>query len=338
MVRPASVLGRAVSAAPPSVAEVLAAAGPGLASGLRAVEAEIRALTGAIPGTHGAHAQAVVAAGGKRLRPLLVLLVAGDADVVAGGSLLAGAAAVELIHAATLVHDDVLDRAPLRRGQPTVWATDGPLAATAAGDALLAAAFSAVARDGTPQVAAVLATAAGSLGAGELMQRADAYDPRVTEQRYEQRVIGKTAALFDAACQLGALHAPELDPGAAGAFGRDLGIAFQLLDDVLDIEGDPAVTGKARGTDLLDGTVTLPFTIAAACDPTIAEVDLRALDQAGAAQLCDAIIATGACDQVRALADRRLAAALQAIDALPGAPSRREALRLAARGLVERVT
>lgn len=324
-----------MSAPPPTVAAVLEAAGPNLVAGLATVEAEIRALAAAIPGRHGAHAQAVVAAGGKRLRPLLVLLVAGDAEVRPGGSLVAGAAAVELIHAATLVHDDVLDRAPLRRGAPTVWATDGPAAATAAGDALLAAAFTAVARDGTPQVAAVLATAAGSLGAGELMQRADAYDVHVTQQRYEQRVIGKTAALFDAACQLGALHG-GIDPAAAGALGRDLGIAFQLLDDLLDIEGDPAVTGKARGTDLLDGTVTLPFTIAAARNPELAAVDLRSLDAPAAAQLCDAIIATGAGDEVRALAEQRLAAALAAIDALPGPASRREALRLAARGLVQR--
>ncbi|MFT4036294.1 MAG: polyprenyl synthetase family protein [Patulibacter sp.] len=328
-----------MTTAPRSVAAILEAGGDRLAERAAAVEALTRRLASGIGGPAGARAAAVVASGGKRLRPLLALLVAGDGpppgDPAAERSLRVAAAATELIHVATLIHDDVLDRAPTRRGIPTIWSTDGPAAALAAGDALLAAAFAAVSSDATPQVSAILARAASSLAAGELMQRADAYRLEITPERYEQRVIGKTAALFDAACRLGAIHG-GVDPDAAGAIGRDLGIAFQLLDDLLDIEGDPAVTGKARGTDLLDGTVTLPLALAAARDPELAGVAVRELDEPGAAALCDRLIAAGTCDEVRALAVARIDAAQAAIAALPGPPSRRAALTLAARALVER--
>ncbi|MDO9357179.1 MAG: polyprenyl synthetase family protein [Solirubrobacteraceae bacterium] len=250
-------------------------------------------------------------------------------------SLLVSAAAIELVHVATLVHDDVLDRAPLRRGVPTIWSQNGPVAATGAGDALLAAAFEAVAQHAEAPVAGVLAAAASSLAAGELMQRADAYRLDITPARYEQRVIGKTAALFDAACRIGALHG-DLSTDLAGGIGCDLGVAFQMLDDLLDIEGDPAITGKARGTDLLDGTVTLPLALAAATNPAIAAIDLRSLDVSAADALCDQIIATGATEDVRAQAYARIDSAQNAIAALPGSPARREALSLAAKGLVDR--
>lgn len=324
---------------PPTVTAVLEAAGPRLAERVVAVDALVREIARGIDGPAGQRAAGIIDAGGKRLRPLLTLLLAGDgpdaADAAGERSLRLAAAATELIHVATLVHDDVLDRAPQRRGVDTIWATDGAPAAVAAGDALLAAAFAAVSAQAQPEVSAILAAAASSLAAGELMQRADAYRLDITAERYEQRVIGKTAALFEAACELGAVHG-GLDPQAAGLIGRDLGIAFQLLDDLLDIEGDPAVTGKARGTDLLDGTVTLPLAIAAARDPEIAAIDLRALDVAGAAELCDRLIASGTCDEVRQQALARIDAAQAAISALPGSAGRRQALAIAARALVER--
>ena len=323
-------------AVPPTVSAVFQAGGDTLAGRARSVDALITELVASIPGPTGARAAGVVAAGGKRLRPLLTLLLAGEPSELEP-SLQVSAAAVELVHVATLVHDDVLDRAPLRRGIQTVWATDGPGAATGAGDALLAAAFEAVARECPVAVARILATAASSLAAGELMQRADAYKIDITPERYEERVIGKTAALFEAACRLGAIHG-DVGEELAGGIGRDLGVAFQMLDDLLDIEGDPAVTGKARGTDLLDGTVTLPLSIAATRDPAIAAVDLPGLDVPAAAALCDQIIATGACDDVRAMAYARIDGAQAAIAALPGAAPRREALALAARGLVDRTS
>ncbi len=325
-----------MSAVPPTVASIFVAGGPVLGERAAAVDALVTELVEGIPGPTGARAAAVVAAGGKRLRPLLALLLAGEgtpADLER--SLRVSAAAVELVHVATLVHDDVLDRAPLRRGIETVWAADGPSAATGAGDALLAAAFQAVAAHAAAPVAAVLATAASSLAAGELMQRADAYRLDITPERYEERVVGKTAALFEAACRIGALHG-DLSPDLAGGIGRDLGVAFQMLDDLLDVEGDPAVTGKARGTDLLDGTVTLPLALAAGRDEAVAAIDLRALDVPGAAALCDRIIATGATEAVRRQAYDRIDRAQGAIAGLPGSPERRKALALAARGLVDR--
>ncbi|MEH3054590.1 MAG: polyprenyl synthetase family protein [Patulibacter minatonensis] len=326
---------------PPSVTAVLDAAGPRLGERIAAVDALVRDIAAGVPGPAGERASAIVSAGGKRLRPLLTLLLAGDGpgtgDEAGERSLRVSAAATELIHVATLVHDDVLDRAPQRRGVPTIWATDGSPAAVASGDALLAAAFQAVAADASPAVATTLAAAASSLAAGELMQRADAYRLDITVARYEQRVIGKTAALFEAACRLGALHAGDgIDPEVGGGIGRDLGIAFQLLDDLLDIEGDPAVTGKARGTDLLDGTVTLPLALAAAREPRFAAVDLHALDEPSAAALCDELIAAGTCDEVREQALARIDGAQAAIAALPGPQARRSALAIAARALVER--
>lgn len=349
-----------MTAVPPTVSAVFNAGGSTLAQRAAAVDALISQLVEAIPGVTGERASGVVAAGGKRLRPLLTLLVAGEPTAASGApggpdatsadpsgavaqsssrrserSLLVAAAAVELVHVATLVHDDVLDRAPLRRGIETVWSVDGAEAATGAGDALLAAAFEAVAAECPASVARILATAASSLAAGELMQRADAYRLDITPERYEERVIGKTAALFEAACRLGAVHGDAAEE-LAGGLGRDLGVAFQMLDDLLDIEGDPAVTGKARGTDLLDGTVTLPLALAAQRDPVIAAVDLPALDVPAAAVLCDRIIATGACDDVRAQAHARIDAAQAAIAGLPGDEARRTALSLAARSLVDR--
>ncbi len=325
-----------MTSVPPTVSAVFDAGGDTLAARALAVDELITALVAEIPGPTGARAAGVVAAGGKRLRPLLTLLLAGEPGALES-SLRVSAASVELVHVATLVHDDVLDRAPLRRGIQTVWAADGPAAATGAGDALLAGAFQAVAHECPADVTRILATAASSLAAGELMQRADAYKIDISPERYEQRVIGKTAALFEAACRLGAVHG-DVEEELAGGIGRDLGVAFQMLDDLLDIEGDPGVTGKARGTDLLDGTVTLPLAIAARADPSIAAVDLPSLDVAGAAALCDAIMATGACDEVRQMAFARIDGAQAAIASLPGPASRRSALALAARGLVDRTS
>lgn len=320
-----------------AAAAIAAAAGPRLGERLAATGALISVLASTIPGGAGDRASGVVASGGKRLRPLLALLMAGDDELPAEQerSLRTAAAAIELVHVATLVHDDVLDRAPVRRGIPTIWSEHGAPAAVGAGDALLAAAFEAVARGALPPVSRVLADAAGSLAAGELMQRADAYKLDITVQRYEARVIGKTAALFEAACRIGALHS-GLDPDLAGGLGRDLGIAFQLLDDLLDIEGDPAVTGKPRGTDLLDGTVTLPVAFAARELPQITERALRAIDEPGAARLCDEIIASGATERVRGMATARIETAQSTIDRLPGGEGRRAALRLAAQGIVAR--
>jgi geranylgeranyl pyrophosphate synthase len=274
-----------------------------------------------------ADAAATLAAGGQRLRPLLVLLCAG-AD--GGEEAVRAATAIELIHMATLVHDDVLDAAPLRRGQPTVAASAGRARATAVGDLLFSRAFALLAEHGDARAVALLADASVALARGELFQRHDAFDIGIAEARYLERCRLKTAKLFECACLIGA------DVKALGAFGAEIGLAFQLLDDLLDVAGPAERTGKARGTDLLDGTVTLPLIAALAAEPSIADVDLRRLDPAGAEVLCDRIAATGALDTVRSRALAMVAAAKAGLDAAGFDPEQRRLLDIVADGVVQR--
>jgi len=269
------------------------------------------------------YASATVAAGGKRLRPLLVVLAAesagGPAPVPDGEERLVRAAvAVELVHSATLVHDDLIDGARLRRGHPTVATEAGRQAAVATGDLLFSRAFAELARNDDAAQLQALSEASSALAEGELLQREDAYAAHVAVERYLRRCELKTAALFEAACRLGALTAAEGSvelADALGAFARGIGLAFQMLDDVLDVSGPVERTGKARGTDLLDGTVTLPLILARERDPRLAGIDLASLEGPEQAQrLCERIAATGALDEAR---ERALAVVAQAKAALP---------------------
>jgi geranylgeranyl pyrophosphate synthase len=275
----------------------------------------------------GGDAAATLAAGGKRLRPMLVLLCAGEGG---GAASVRAATAIELIHMATLVHDDVLDEAPLRRGQPTLAASSGRDRALATGDLLFSRAFALLAGAGEHRAVALLADASVALARGELAQRRDAFDLGIGEERYLARCRLKTARLFECACLLG--H----DGEPLRRFGAEIGLAFQLLDDVLDVTGPPQRTGKARGTDLLDGTVTLPLIEAAALDPSLGEADLRELDEAGAAALCDRIAATGALERVRARALEMVAEAKRALQGTGFEPEQRQLLGLVADGVVQR--
>ncbi len=286
---------------------------------------------------HGAvlarHAGETIAAGGKRLRPLLVCLSAG-VPVPETDGLVRAAVAVELVHAATLVHDDVLDGSALRRGRPTVVASAGRLMATATGDLLFSRAFSELVATRSVDAVRTLARASSELASGELMQREDAWNPEVSLERYLDRCRLKTAVLFRAACELGALEGGG-PVSALGGFGEQIGVAFQILDDVLDISGPTERTGKPRGTDLLDGTVTLPVILARRLDPELAAMDLRAIrDAAAAAAVCDRIAVTGALDQAK---NRALALVAGAKALLPElGPRQRSALELVADGVVER--
>jgi len=305
---------------------VLDAAGPALSGRMARVEGVLSAAATWADGPLAEHALATIAAGGKRLRPMLVFLAAGE-DVPGGDEgLVRAAAAVELVHAATLVHDDVLDGAALRRGRPTVVAAGGRRLAVAVGDLLFSRAFAALVRNGRVDELRALSEASSALAAGELMQREDAWRADVSVERYLRRCELKTARLFQAACELGALEgggpADEL-----GGFGRRIGLAFQLLDDVLDVTGPPERTGKPRGADLLDGTVTLPFILARERDPSLP--DPRDIgDDADA--VCDQIAATGALDDVRAQALEMVAEAKAAL------PRADRALELVADGVVDR--
>lgn len=291
------------------------------------VEELLREQAGGYGELLGADVATTLAAGGKRLRPLLVLLCAGPDG---GEGAVRAAAAIELVHMATLVHDDVLDDAPLRRGLPTISASSGRSRATAVGDLLFARAFALLGEHDDPRAVALLAAASVSLAEGELAQRQDAFDPAISEQRYLDRCRLKTATLFECACLLGR------DVPALGDFGVQIGLAFQLLDDVLDVAGPAERTGKARGTDLLDGTVTLPLIVAAEADPAIREADLRALDATGAERLCDRIAATGALEQVRSRALELVAAAKAQLKDDAYDPEQRQLLGLVADGVVQR--
>lgn len=254
-----------------------------------------------------------VGAGGKRLRPLLVLVCgavdrAGDEQRLA---LVRAAVAVELVHTAGLVHDDVLDDAALRRGRPTIYASHGRDVAVTTGDLLFALAFEELTRNQDPRQITALSDATYGLVRGELVQREDAWNPSVPRERYLLRCQLKTSCLFEGAARLGAYAGgrAELAP-VLFDFGTKLGLAFQMADDVLDVVAATTQTGKTRGADLLDGTVTLPLIIAAERDPTLKDLDLRAIrTPEQAAAVCDRIAATGAPEAVIAEAREQVAAA-----------------------------
>jgi geranylgeranyl pyrophosphate synthase len=314
------------------------AAGPHVESFMARLEDRLAVVAAGHGSLLAEHAGATIAAGGKRLRPLLVVVAAGEQATGAGDEspdgLLRAAVAVELIHSATLVHDDVLDAASLRRGRPTVVARAGREVATATGDLLFARAFAELAGNERPDEIRVLSEASSALAAGELLQREDAWEAGVPLERYELRCELKTARLFEAACRLGAMEGGGAST-ALGEFGRGIGLAFQILDDVLDVTGPPERTGKGRGTDLLDGTVTLPLILARERDRELGRLDLRAITAEQAEEVCDRIEATGAPDEAR---ERALGIVRGVKTALPeGLPAgQRRALDLIADGVVER--
>jgi geranylgeranyl pyrophosphate synthase len=228
---------------------------PGLDLYLEEVEERLDEAVGGFPG-RAAEAGADALEGGKRLRPLLVFLASpvGTNPPVAVGT------AVELVHMATLVHDDLIDGAELRHGRATVWSVHGTPVAVATGDYLFARAFAELARTGDVRATGVLAEAAVSLSRGEALQRRQTRDPETSIESYLERCALKTGKLFEAACRLA---------GGSGAFGLALGIAFQIADDILDCTGDADDTGKVPGTDLREGTPTLPLILAAREDEVV---------------------------------------------------------------------
>jgi len=234
---------------------------PGLDSYLEQVESRLAAAVTSHQGRVASVGSDALASGGKRLRPLLAFLSApadGPAPVAAG-------VAVELVHLATLVHDDLIDGATVRRGKAAAWAAHGPEAARATGDYLFSRAFAELAADGDDvRPVVVLANACLCLARGEAMQRRQRNDPDTPVEAYLERCALKTGKLFEAACSLGS-------GGTLGRFGLNLGIAFQIADDILDCSGDTIETGKVAGTDLREGTPTLPLLLAAREDGAVRE-------------------------------------------------------------------
>ena len=321
---------------PEPVTAVLDTAGAWLPGALGEVE---EALDGATTrtGSLAGDASATLRAGGKRMRPMLVLLSAGPEG---GEAAIRSAVAVELVHMASLVHDDVLDRAPLRRGRPTVYAESGRARATDLGDALFAEAFGVLARAGDREAVELLGRTTRDLVAGELTQRRQTGDLALSEEEYFDRCRLKTGSLFSASCVLGGLATadpadrPVLD--GLAEFGDAIGLAFQMLDDVLDLSGPEERTGKAPGTDLLDGTVTLPVVVAIERDPGIGSVDLGGLDRDSALALADRIAATGALDEVRGRAVELVEGAKASLARTDLPEDRRDLLELVADGVVLR--
>jgi len=205
----------------------------------------------------------LVAAGGKRVRPMLTLITA-QLCGYRGDRHIRLAAAVEFIHSATLLHDDVVDQSDLRRGRATANAIWGNKPAVLVGDFLFARAFQLMVEDGSLEVLAVLANASAVIAEGEVAQLMTANDAKTTESSYLEVVRGKTATLFAAAAEIGALVAerPAAEAAALRDYGLNLGIAFQLTDDVLDYSAREVVLGKSLGDDFRDGKITLPVVLA----------------------------------------------------------------------------
>ncbi|TMB87280.1 MAG: polyprenyl synthetase family protein [Chloroflexi bacterium] len=222
------------------------------------------------------------AAGGKRIRPALVLLIAscGRYDLA---KLTPAAIAVELTHAATLVHDDVIDRAQVRRGRPTVAAQLGDEPAIVVGDFYFAKAYEQAAFTDSPEVVAILARAVMDICAGEVRQQAIRHRYDTDVQEYMRRIEAKTATLLAACCDIGALLGgiDGARRSSLRAYGRLLGLAFQIADDVLDYTGSEDEIGKPIGHDVAEGFATLPLMLAME-DPTVAEKLRRLLESRGA--------------------------------------------------------
>ncbi|MCY7302958.1 MAG: polyprenyl synthetase family protein [Thermoleophilia bacterium] len=284
-------------------------AAPGLSDYLADVEELLDRSVAGHPGLVAEIGAEALTAGGKRLRPMLTFLSAppGRESSVAAG------AAVELVHMATLVHDDLIDGASVRRGKAAAWSAFGADAARATGDYLFARAFSELTADGDLDGVATLAEASLGLARGEAMQRRQQHDPDTTVDGYLERCALKTGKLFEAACLLG---------GGSGDYGRLLGISFQIVDDILDCAGDSVETGKIPGTDLRDGTPTLPLLLAAQEDEFV-----RAAIAGGPLEgVLVRVAATGALERANEVA---LDYARRARESLGGVPRRAELEALA---------
>src|SRR5688572_20438834 len=283
-------------------------------------------------------AQYIVVAGGKRLRPALLLLASGAAgykEPAGRETRLQLAAVVEFIHTATLLHDDVVDESPLRRGRSTANAAFGNAAAVLVGDFLYSRAFQMMVEADNMRVMQVLAEATNTIAGGEVLQLMGSHDPEVDEARYLEVIRRKTAKLFEAAARLGGVLAgsPAAIEGGLADYGMHVGTAFQLIDDVLDYSGDAATIGKSLGDDLAEGKPTLPLIrVMRTGSAQQAEVVRRAIVEGGREAfggVLEAIRACGALDYAREAAQREAGAAASAIAPLPASEFKQSLLELA---------
>ncbi len=267
----------------------------------------------------------LIAGGGKRMRPMLTL--AGAALVgYGGGRHYQLAAAVEFIHTATLLHDDVVDGSDMRRGKQTANIIYGNPATVLVGDFLFSRSFELMVEDGSIKVLRILSNAAAVITEGEVDQLVAQRQIETTEERYLAIINGKTAALFAAACRIAAVVAerPEAEEAALDAYGRNLGIAFQLADDAIDYDSNAAEMGKDQGDDFREGKMTLPVILAYARgteDERAFWRDAIAGDRNSDADLAEAIALIRKHDAVHATRERARHYAQRAIDAIAAFPA-----------------
>jgi octaprenyl-diphosphate synthase len=287
-------------------------------------------------------AEHIISGGGKRLRPMLVVL-AGRACDHKGSAHIEAAAFIEFIHTATLLHDDVVDGSSMRRGRDTANEVFGNQASVLVGDFVYSRAFQMMAALMSQPVMEIMAEATNVIAEGEVLQLMNAHDADTTEQRYLEVIYRKTAKLFEAGAEVAAVlsESPPVIRKALANYGRHLGTAYQLVDDVLDYRSNPTERGKNLGDDLAEGKPTLPLIHALkhGNEPQRAAIRL-AIEKGGLAQLepiVAAIEATGGLEYTAQLARNEAERALAALDALPGSPYK-DGLMALARFSVEHTT
>lgn len=278
--------------------------------------------------------QYIIESGGKRLRPLLVLLAARSLGYE-GSRHITLATLIEFLHTSTLLHDDVVDESHLRRGKVAANDAWGNAPSVLVGDFLYSRSFQMMVAVGSMRVMEVLAAATGTIAEGEVQQLTNVGNPDTDETAYFETIQGKTAMLFEAASHSGAIlaGATPAQEAALQHYGRYLGLAFQLIDDMLDYQGDADAMGKNVGDDLAEGKPTLPL-IQAMARGTAEQVKLirRAIRQGGLDHLdevLDIVRETGALDYTRARAEEMASRALEQLDHLPASPYRDSMAELA---------
>ncbi len=309
-----------------------------LASAMERVDEVIRARLSSKVALVDQIGRYIVEAGGKRVRPRLLLLFA-DALGHEGPAQHELAATVEFIHTATLLHDDVVDESSLRRGRATANALFGNAASVLVGDFLYSRAFQMMVSVNQMRVLDVVADATNVIAEGEVLQLMNMHDPDLAVEDYLQVIRFKTAKLFEASARLGAIlgKADAATEEACADFGRRLGTAFQLVDDLLDYEGRSEELGKNVGDDIREGKATLPILLAMArCSPEEREM-LREAIRTGEVerlnQIIDVVRRTGAIEATRDAAEEEIARARANLDVLPSGRARDALLELCGRAV-----
>lgn len=283
----------------------------------------------------------IIAAGGKRLRPALLLLVSGMLGVRSPHRHTL-AAVVELIHTATLLHDDVVDESTLRRGRPTANETFGNPASVLVGDFLHTRSFQMMVEAGSMRILQLLSDATNVIAEGEVQQLINTHDASLDEAGYLHVIRSKTAKLFEASAQIAAVlaGAPLEVEEACATYGQALGTAFQIIDDVLDYDGDAGEMGKNLGDDLREGKCTLPLIVAMQRANAHDAQLVRSAIEEGSTQQLPAILAiiraTGAIDVTRQAAHDEATRAIAALAHLPDNPYRQALQKLAGQLLQRR--